>query len=254
MKRIIVSVGLAVGIVGVLLLSLAIGGYIQTIAAKSKGSPAPAGLKKYIVFMADGALGPNALPSISGDAFQREIMKRTPAEIEAHKAKAKQYFLEQFGLDFSRAQTVNGVEVIDEASLSSYQFNPQQHYRAYTVSGEAVPSEGWEVRDGGYVLFLTKDTVLHGRYGGAEGKAARASEWMIYGEYNIAAPNQPIVVQYESPMPMLYDPHMGMVIDCDLHSAEWGDGKGYGAQAMTMALPDGKNIIPTRNILTFPSQ
>ena len=108
----------------------------------------------------------------------------------------------------------------------------------------------------GYVVYFDKDIVLHGSYGGAAGRLTPAGSNIAYGEYNVAVPGkvEPIVIQFESPMPMLYDPHMGMVVDCDLHSAQWGDGKAYGMQGMAMSQPDGKVVMPTRNVLTFPSQ
>jgi hypothetical protein len=254
MKPTLLWVARASVVAAIILLSIAAGSYVHTASANNKVTPAPVGVTKYLVFMANGAVEPASL-LLNGDAFQRDIMKRSPREIAAFKTLAKQYFLDQYGLDFFHAQTVNGNDMIDGAVLNTFMANPAVGYRAYTVSGENVPSEGWEVRDGGYMVTFTKDTLLHGAYGGIQGKVTAAGTIIFYGEYNIVVPGgNPIVIQYEDPMPMMIDMQMGMSIDCDLHSKEWGDGKAMGLMGMAMPQSDGKVMVPVRNILTFEGQ
>jgi hypothetical protein len=77
--------------------------------------------------------------------FQKQIMHRSDAQIAEEQAKALAFFKQRFGLD-----PANG-----DVSISMFMFDPRNNYRAYVVSGEAVPSSGWVVRDGGWNATVT---------------------------------------------------------------------------------------------------
>jgi hypothetical protein len=52
--------------------------------------------------------------------------------------------------------------------FSGVQLDPRFNFRAYTVSDEVVPTEGWEVFDGGWAVFVVnpEGMVLGGEFAG----------------------------------------------------------------------------------------
>ncbi|MCI0537211.1 MAG: hypothetical protein L0Z50_18500 [Verrucomicrobiales bacterium] len=165
------------------------------------GSPTPAGFTKYLVYLGESTAAPGE-PGLFMDAdhvnhFQHVIMQRTPAEVAAEEADAEQFFWQRFGLNFTATEPdANGVQTIPGATFQAFVQNEAANYRAYTISGESVPSQGWLVRDGGWIVTLTEDMVLHGDYGGAEGKSAPAGAVVVFGNYNILVENKS---QHEDP-------------------------------------------------------
>ena len=111
-------------------------------------TPVPIGLKKYMVFMADGTVDSLAGLAGDGEAFHREVMGRTPAEVDANKREAADFFRQRFGVDFSTGDIAVGVMLLPFALPSKI------NLRAYTISGESIPATGWEVRDGGWAALV----------------------------------------------------------------------------------------------------
>ena len=105
------------------------------------------------------------------------------------------------------------------------------------------------VRDGGWNVTLTDDMVLHGEYGGKEGKLVPAGASVVFGNYNILAerPNgqDQIVIHYESDTPIFANADGVTPFVCNLIHPQWEQGKARG-----VVFPE--NII--RNVLTFPPQ
>ncbi len=64
-----------------------------------------------------------------------------------------------------------------------------------------MPSEGWVVRDGGFMVMIMEDTIVHGEFGGEEGKVVPAGSMLVYGEYNIdrsPSGKDPLIIHYRS--------------------------------------------------------
>jgi hypothetical protein len=210
------------------------------------------GFTKFLVYMAEPLAGEPLLGD--PEAFQREVMGRSTEEIEADKAAAEEFFLRRFGVDFtSTSSELFGEEEIEEATFGPFAVSDAFNYRAYVISGEHVPAKGWQVRDGGWMVTMTEDTVLHGEYGGTEGKAVSAGTVFVFGNYNIkvqrpksgAPPHaeETIVIHYESGGPIVADADGVTSFICDLTHPEWGAG-----QARGIVSPNGE----VRNVLTFP--
>lgn len=239
---------------------VAIGGRVdpaseQGMAASGGGdravTPAPVGHKKYLVFMADGTL-----PSVealfgNGEAFQRDVMKRTPAEIAANKREAIDFIRDRFGLDFSSGDSVEGV------TLLAFALPTAVNYRAYTISGESVPATGWEVRDGGWAAIVGPGgATLHGGWGGTAGKWVPEGTALPFGEYSIAAeapdgsPRDPIVFRYQGFSPVA--PMVGStpMFNCELISREFGRGQALGVYDVRPRV-NGTVHMMARNVLTF---
>jgi len=208
-------------------------------------SEAPEGFDKYIVYSAAGRFNPDIKPA-EGDLatwFHKDVMGRTNEEIATAKAEAAEYFQAQFGPNLPAPMP--------------FGLDPRVEYRAYVISGESVPAEGYVVRDGGFMIVLQKATVLFGRYGGDKGKVVPAGTMLVYGTYNIdRSPNgkEPLLIQYRSASPVIPHPlEAGFKFDCIAISEEFGRGRAQGFAAHQM-LEGGKiqqsNI---RTVLTFPA-
>lgn len=240
--------------------------FASTAPAQSSGraaghvAPTPDGFTKFLVYMAEPMLTPGEPTSFHDpdnvNLFHRTIMGRSQAEMEQDRANAEQFFLVRFGLDFTAPQSdVTDEESSNGATLRGAFLNPNVDYRAYVISGEAVPSEGWVVRDGGWWVTLDEDMTLHGTYGGAEGKSVPAGALIVWGDYNIKAEratrkapprgDATIVIHYQSDSPVVGNDDDVMPFICDLTHPEWGPGKVRG-----VIFPASEFVI--RNVLTFP--
>jgi hypothetical protein len=223
-------------------------------------SPSPAGFGQMLVYLGESVLHPEEPGTLtdldSVKLFQESIMRRTSAEVSAQKGAAREFFRSRFDLDFTPAANVDpyATEMISGALFFPFVQNPGANYRAYVVSGASVPPEGWMVRDGGWLVMVTEDKLVHGEYGGTEGKWILAGTAFVFGDYNIkvvrpntkAGPHadEEIVIHYESGGALLNNADGVMVFTCDLTHPEWGSGKARG-------VVQGKTI---RNVLTFPAE
>lgn len=245
-----------------LLVALLLASPIGILAGPEGGgsSPTPEGFNKYLVYLGEATLAPGESSTLTDTAsvqnFQEVVMQRDSAGVAANKASARQFFLTRFGLDFTSAASADpyAVETIPGAMLLGFVENPKANYRAYTISGTSVPDEGWEVRDGGWLAMVTQDTVLHGEYGGQQGKLVRAGTAFVFGNYNIKMTHgegaghgqqgKEIIINYQSGAPLLANDDGILVFSCDLSHPQWGSGKARG-------VVEGKTI---RNVLTFPAE
>ena len=214
-------------------------------------TPVPIGHKKYMVFMADGHLDSLAAMAGDGESFHRDVMRRTPAEIDANKREAADFFRQRFGLDFSAGDVTDGV------MLLPFAMPPKINYRAYTISGESVPATGWEVRDGGWAALVGPGgATLYGGWGGTAGTWVPEGTAMPFGEYSIdvEAPDgtrrDPIVLRYQGFTPVA--PMVGStpMFNCELTSAEFGRGQALGVFDVRVR-GDGTVHMLVRNVLTF---
>jgi hypothetical protein len=237
--------------------ALASAAFVTTVAGGSKSSasvtPAPLGKTKYIVFMADGILPVSQAVEPLSDAFLRDVMKETPEETAAYKARAIAFFEERFGLDFSSGDSAQGVTLVHIIA------SPKLNYRAYTVSGESVPATGWKVRDTAwYAVVGAGGTTLRGTWGGSVGKVVPEGASIPFGDYRIeveapdGSPGKPIDMHFQgnAPIPPLA-PGTNPVFSCELFSPEFGHGEAFGVTDIRPR-PDGQVHFRVRNVLTFP--
>jgi hypothetical protein len=215
--------------------------------------PTPDGFDKYLVYMAAGVFDPEA-EGPGPEIWHREIMQRSDEEIAENQAQAEAFFMERFGLDFSEVEAVDGVKEIEGVTLRDFMLDPNREYRAYTISDEAVPSEGWVVRDGGWMVNFENEITLQGNWGGPDGTVVPAGSFVVFGEYNIDVPGgEPIIIHYESGSPISPTEEGTMMFICDLSHPEWGEGLAQGI-VNTEELEDGRSHESIRNILTFPGR
>jgi hypothetical protein len=212
----------------------------------------PAGYQKFLVYMANGTYDPNdpAYTAPTGEFFQKQIMGRSDAQIAEQRAQALAFFKERFGLD-----PANG-----DVEISMTMFDPRNEYRAYVVGGETVPSTGWVVRDGGFNAIVTRDTVLHGTYGGAAGKPVPTGTVVTFGDYNIDRTDPsghsraPLLLHYQSQQPVSVPDQDGIRhFRCELIDPVTGQhGIAQGIIAPPRDAGGGRIQVGIRNVLTFP--
>ncbi len=213
----------------------------------------PDGYNKFLVYMANGTYDPKdpnyAAPD--GMFFQKEIMHRTDAEIADQVAQAKAFFKERFGIDEANGDVRIGLSM----------FDPRNNYRAYVIGGEKVPESGWIVRDGGINAMVTKDTYLHGTYGGSAGKFVKAGTAVTFGDYNIlrtqgesGQPAEPLILHYQSDLPIKPADSDGVRnFRCELIDPLTGErGIAQGVIAPMRDAGNGQIQVSIRNTLTFP--
>ena len=105
-------------------------------------------------------------------------------------------------------------------------------------------------RDGGFIVIIGSDTILHGTYGGEAGLPIKANKRVLYGFYKILLCSQsPLIIQFQSASPVRIDGFAS--INCDLSSSELAPGIAQGVFRVT-PLGDGNIQYTIRNLFTFP--
>jgi len=180
-------------------------------------------------------------------------MGRSTAEIEADRQAAIAFYRRRFGLDFS------GGDSDGAASFGPFMDARRNNYRAYTVSAENIPAEGWFVDGGGWMVQIgAGGMTLHGSYGGAGGQAVPQGSAMVFGEYFIhrragrSGRLDPIIIHFESERPIIGRPDGVISFQCALSHPKWGPGVAEGVAVPPLLLDDGRVKVAVRNVLTFP--
>ncbi|MGK3985526.1 hypothetical protein WME99_20945 [Sorangium sp. So ce136] len=210
----------------------------------------PAGYDGFLVFMANGSIPLSDGFFLDGAIFQEEVMGRTPAEIEQNRADALAYFESRFGIADADART--------DVSFFGFYADPRINYRAYVISGERVPPEGYEVHDGGWIALVTDPggLTLGGELAGVH---VPAGTFFSFGDYSIEVTRpgrgrdpEPIVIHYQCNDPLIPLSNGGEVFTCDLLSDEFGAGR---AQGMTSPIIEDGELRPNgRTVLTFSDE
>ncbi|KKH96895.1 hypothetical protein EO95_03875 [Methanosarcina sp. 1.H.T.1A.1] len=224
------------------------------------------GFDKVVVFMAAGQYNAS-LPPAEGDLavwYHKAIMGRNDTEIQAEKEAAMKYFEDEFGPGLPEPV--------------AFGVDPRNEYRAYIISCENIPPEGWVVRDGGFIVNFPKKTKLYGNWGGSEGKNVPAGSFIVYGDYNIKTTlsdecknycdeyknycdecknycdkkTSPLIIHYQSAEPIIPDTiNNGITFRCTT-IAPWGEGIAQGI-SYTQTLENGNVQANIRNVHTYPA-
>lgn len=244
----------------------------------------PAGLNKVFVYMADGLYDPltnnpnseitncNPLSNLcDGEYFQKEILGRNDEEIAAEELAAKAFFKQRFGLD------VDDPAFAGRLYLRMFQIDPRVNYHVISASDERVPSAGWHVSYGGWILFVTdpEGVDLGGDFvGGHTGVGGM----YLYGENSIAATSKkhcwfgdwacwfenrhmqrdPIVLHYQTHKPP-FVPRPGpmgvgdsaLMFQLELSHPEYGAGLARG-RGEILPREDGLIKLNIVSVLSFP--
>lgn len=251
--RLMASALMGALIVAATLVSLG-GSGAEAAGERQSVAAVPDGFEQYLVYMAQPREvdEPTEVNYDTFREFQAEVYGRDEAALADYREEAIAFYAERFGLDFSDAPVEeDGSQSIDGATLVPSFVAPEREYRAYTIGGERVPSEGYVVRDSGFNVLLEEGVTLHGEYGGTDGRQAPES-LLAFGEYNILIPgpgdsgnDREILIEFRSTGPISANADGTMVFVCDIENEHWGSGQARGV----VTTANGE----IRNVLTFPS-
>lgn len=234
---------------------------ISANADEKSGNKSPSDFNKLSIYMATGLFDPNVsspLPGVTGctgvfcdgEFFQYNISHRTPAQVAAIESGAKQYFLDQFGINVDDPALANRV------MFKMFMVNPDFEYRLYELSGENVSKDGWIIRDGGYMLAVLDPNGIE--LGGVQaGTTVPKGAMAFYGNYNILKTNKSgkptgeLIVYYQSIYPGITLPDGSFSFKCAVFNSKLGEGLGLGT---INTIPQSNGLIRgnARNVITFP--
>lgn len=192
--------------------------------------------------------------------FFTDIMLFSDAEIEETTQDAIRFFNTRFGLDFSQS-TPNELRqrFFQNATMFPSRVPPEIEYlisyNRWIVTGK-TRTFCYPLRDGAFLVTFSGEQILHGTYGGVEGKPIGVLDALLYGFYNIpVCPQQPIVIQYQSGTPLRTDPVDGFqAINCEVFHRVLGRGLAQGV-ANSQPTPEDPSVIhhTVRLLFAFPA-
>ena len=187
-------------------------------------------------------------PSDPNYTFYRETLRFTDAEVEQEEENAIQHFNTQFGLDFSSSEPNElGQRFVGNATFgfSTEAINLTAVGNNWLMSGRRR-SRCFNIGVAGFEVFFASSMMLHGVYGGEEGRPVFGGEVVSYGYYILydACGNQPILIQARSEVPGRALPVEGWAIqELVLYNRWLGTGRLTGIY---------KGPEDNREIISFP--
>ena len=177
--------------------------------------------------------------------FYRETLCFSDAEVEQEKNNAIQYFKTQFGLDFSNAEpNERGQRFVGNASFefNSVGVNFTAVANNWLVSGN-TRSRCFNIGGAGFEAAFNATVMLHGVYGGEQGKPAFDGDTVTYGYFD-ASSHQPILIQSRSEVPSRTLPVEGWFVEELILYNRWlGQGRLTGVY---------RNFNNAREVISFP--
>ena len=185
-----------------------------------------------------------------------EILQFTPREIETARQEATQFFRERFGLDFPSDRNELNQSFFQNATLFPVQVpvNYTVSINRWLVNGNTMSSKCFAATIGGFEATFTGDQMLHGTYGGVEGRPVGPGNILTH-TYLVAnvCPQQPIVIQLRTLTPGRADLDGYSVVNTELIHPTLGVGRELG---VTRVAPVPGNLglfrFEIQAILTFP--
>ena len=110
--------------------------------------------------------------------FYREILRFTVEEIDREREAAIQFFRDTYGLDFTNVeQDEQGQRILGNATFQPVMFpyNNTFVFNSWLVNPRAR-TRCFRVGDGGFRVSFSGTVMLHGEYGGEEGRMGFAKE------------------------------------------------------------------------------
>ena len=188
------------------------------------------------------------LPPDPNITFYRENLRFSDAEVEQERNNALQYFKTQFGLDFSNAEPNQlGQRVVGNASFefSSERVNFTAVANNWLVSG-STKSRCFNIGAAGFEVVFNDNMMLHGVYGGEEGRPVFDGDTVTYGYFIIydASNHQPTLIQSRSEVPSRTLPVEGWFVEELILYNRWlGQGRLTGVY---------RNFNDAREVISFP--
>ena len=170
--------------------------------------------------------------------YYREVLRFTTEEINREREAALQFFRNTYGLDFTNVEPdEQGQRVLGNATFLPvmYPYNNTFVFNSWLVNGR-TRTRCFRAGDGGFQVRFSSTVILHGEYGGEEGRLAFANEGLFYGHdyiYDVCA-QQGIIFQLESPTPVRVESSDGwVVINFRVRNRVLGEGVVWGIGRVT---------------------
>jgi len=188
-----------------------------------------------------------------GMYYQREIMRRTADQIAQKEQEAVEHFRTQFGID------VNDPANAGRVQFRSWMADPRWNYRVYSWGGRAVPASGYEVRDGGWGVWIT-DPAGYTLGGEMAGVHVKSQGFAFTGDYNVlltnpaGKPKEEFVLSYRGDTFMDGNQVGDTAFSCALSSNSFATDEitGFAQGFMHVAVsPQGVADANLRNVITF---
>ena len=137
--------------------------------------------------------------------FYRKVLRFTEQEIDRDREAAMQFYNDMFGLDFTSIEPNNqGQRILGNATFepSRSPYNYTYVFNSWLVSGR-TRTKCFPAESGGFQVLFSGPMMLHGEYGGEEGKLVSTDENLLYAYDYVfdACKQQGLTFQFESLAP-----------------------------------------------------
>ena len=138
--------------------------------------------------------------------FYRRVLRFTEEEIDQDRDAAMQFFSDTYGLDFTNIEpNEQGQRTLGNATFEPFTlpYNFTYVFNGWLVNGR-TRTRCFPVGWGGYHIRFTGTMMLHGEYGGEEGKLVIAPDRLFYQHHYVyeACKQQGITFQIETFAPV----------------------------------------------------
>ena len=191
-------------------------------------------------------------------SFFRDTLRFTEEETQQVQEAAIQHFNTQFGLDFSNIEP-NDVNqrFLGNGTFSSTKapFNGTAIANRWLVTGNRR-SKCFQASSGQFRVDFNGTMMLHGLYGGEDGRPVNPGDFVVYGYLIIydTCPQQPIVIQAQSDIPARRLPVEGWTVEeLQLYHRQLGRGR-VQSTFKTRPSPDDPTMLVTeiQSVVSFP--
>ena len=192
--------------------------------------------------------------------FFRKVLHLQEDEIYNVFEDAINFFNYTFGLDFSHSPPNREYQrYLENAKMHAVVTHKDINYIATSnswIRNGNTRSKCYRIYEGAIVVSLLNYTLLHGRYGGDEGKPAGPGPYdpLVYGFYSIDACEQsPVLIHYRCPTPLRTEPiDATNVVNCYAFNRALGRGNVQGIGTIRPDRNDREQYrIRYTNVITF---
>ena len=191
-------------------------------------------------------------------SFFTDTLRFTEAETQQVVEAAIQHFNTQFGLDFSSIEPNDANQrFLENATYSPIKlpYNSTAIANRWLVTGNRI-SKCFEVAAGQFQVTFNGTRMLHGLYGGMDGRQVNAGDGLAYGYLAIfdTCPQQPILIQVQTDIPARILPVEGWIVEeFRLYNRQLGRGRAQ-STFKTRLSPNDPTMLVTENqsVLSFP--
>lgn len=210
-----------------------------------------------IILTSDGVLEQDQIRVLDPNRnFLRERIGLDDEEIDQFIKDEENYYLTQFGLDFTKVPWENSVKTIPGVAIMEIRTASDKiNFRAHFINDGR---DNYPVEEGGiFVNVIGEDVVYHGLFGGEEGKPAFPLDEIASGFYRINRGNnhKPQILHFrQSTAPTRLTFEGWKMFIHDIKSPVFGEGKSDGLATIQPDNESGNFRSVIRNVISFPGR